>query len=113
MFNNAKDAARYLNDEKAAGGLIEKLRWPDGNVTCPLCDGTKDGKARPVYECSAPNAERKQWKCGACRRKFSVTSRSIFEGSHIRLGMWIYAIHKMCTSKKGISAKQLQRELGL
>lgn len=114
MLKNIRDVSRYLNDEKAAGDLIEKLRWPDGAVTCPLCDGLgKNGKAKRVYECTAPNAERKQWKCGACRKKFSVTSRSIFEGSHIRLGHWIYAIFKMCTSKKGVSANQLKRELGI
>lgn len=107
MLKNITDVARYLNDEKAAGELIEKLRWPDGNVTCPLCDHPR------VYECTAPNAERKQWKCAKCRKKFSVTSRSIFEGSHIPLGKWIYAIFKMCTSKKGASANQLKRELGI
>jgi transposase-like protein len=114
MLKNIRDVSRYLNDEKAAGALIETLRWPDGVVTCPLCDGLgKGGKPKPVYECTPPNADRKQWKCGACRKKFSVTSRSIFEGSHIRLGHWIYAIFKMCTSKKGISANQLRRELGI
>src|SRR3954447_22340706 len=114
MLKNITDVARYLNDEKAAGELIEKLRWPDGNVTCPLCHGLgKNGKAKSVYECTAPNADRKQWKCGACRKKFSVTSRSTFEGSHIPLGKWVYAIFKMCTSKKGVSANQLKRELGI
>ena len=54
---------------------------------------------------------RKQWKCGACRKKFSVTSGSIFEGSHIPVGKWIYAVYMMCTHKKGVSAAQIAREL--
>src|SRR4051794_18156295 len=107
MLKNIRDVSRYLNDEKAAGELIQKLRWPDA-VTCPFCDGRGKKGDMPVYECSAPSAERKQWKCGACRKKFSVTSRSIFEGSHIRLGHWVYAIYHMCTSKKGISANELK-----
>lgn len=107
MLKTITDVARYLADEKAAGELIEQLRWPDGNVKCPLCGHAK------VYVCSSPNANRKQWKCAKCRKKFSVTSRSIFEGSHIPLGKWIYAIFQMCTSKKGVSANQLKRELGI
>src|SRR5262249_5618250 len=54
-----------------------------------------------------------QWKCGKCRKKFSVTTNSIFEASHIKLGHWVYAIFKMCSSKKGVSACQLERELGI
>lgn len=106
MLKNITDVARYLTDEKAAAELVEKMRWPDG-VTCPLCDHEK------VYVVSGPNRDRKQWKCAACRKKFSVTSRSIFEGSHIPLGKWIYAIFSMCSSKKGTSANQIKRELGL
>lgn len=63
--------------------------------------------------CSGPNADRKQWKCANCRKKFSVTSRSIFEESHIPLGKWVYAIFLMCSAKKGVSASQLKRELGI
>merc|ERR1712023_396138 len=56
---------------------------------------------------------RRQWKCGACRKKFSVTSGSIFEGSKIPVGKWIYAIYMMCTHKKGVSAAQIARELNV
>jgi transposase-like protein len=77
------DIARILTDEAAAQDAFAKLRWPNG-VECPLCDGGKR-----VYEVSykftakdGTETVRKQWKCGACRRKFSVTSRSIFEGSY-------------------------------
>lgn len=92
------------------------LRWPNG-VTCPLCEGGKK-----VYEVAYSRKDkdgnsiptvRRQWKCGACRKKFSVTSKSIFEGSHIRVGQWIYAIFQMCSSKKGVSANQLARELNI
>lgn len=108
MLENIRDIARYLTDEKAAGEVIEKLRWPEG-VECPLCDEPH----QEVFEVKGPNPERKQWKCSKCRKKFSVTSRSIFEGSKIRLGHWIYAIWSMCSSKKGVSANQLSRELGV
>lgn len=106
MIRNITDIAPLLTDELKAGLLIERLRWPNG-VICPYCDHEK------VYETKGPNPKRKQWKCADCRRKFSVTTASIFEGSHIHLGKWIFAIFMMASSKKGISAKQLQRELGI
>jgi len=110
-LNGITDIARFLTDEAAAQQALADLRWPNGKVCCPLCDGGKK-----VYEVAykAANGKptvRKQWKCGACRKKFSVTSGSIFEGSHISVGKWIYAVHSMCTHKKGVSAAQLSREL--
>ncbi len=125
-LNSIADVARFLTDEAAAQQALADLRWPDGKVTCPLdvidaetgevtkCGGQKaypvkyvrkdkDGNVIPTF--------RKQWKCAACRKKFSVTSGSIFEGAHITVGQWIYAIFQMCSSKKGVSANQLSREL--
>jgi transposase-like protein len=107
------DIARFLTDEAAAQEFLAQQRWPHG-VACPFCEGGKK-----VYELSYSTTARgkatvrKQWKCGACRKKFSVTSRSIFEGSHLRVGQWIYAIFQMCSSKKGVSASQLARELDI
>jgi transposase-like protein len=112
-INSIADIARFLTDEAAAQQAFAELRWPNG-AACPFCDGGKK-----VYELAyAATARgkatvRKQWKCGACRKKFSVTSRSIFEGSHLRVGQWIYAIFQMCSSKKGVSANQLARELDI
>lgn len=116
-INGITDIARYLTDEEAAQDALAKVRWPNG-VQCPLCEGGKK-----VYEVKYTHVDartgeikptvRKQWKCGACRKKFSVTSRSIFEGAHIPVGKWIYAIFLMCSSKKGVSANQLSRELNI
>lgn len=110
-LNGITDIARFLTDEAAAQQAFADLRWPNGNVTCPLCEGGKK-----VYEVAykAANGKptvRKQWKCGACRKKFSVTSGSIFEGSHIPVGKWVYAVYMMCTHKKGVSALQISHEL--
>lgn len=106
MINGIVDIAPLLTDELKAGDLIRDLRWPNG-VRCAHCDHER------VYELKAPNPKRRQWKCRECRRKFSVTTNSIFEGSHIHLGKWVYAIFLMCSSKKGVSANQLMRELGI
>jgi len=114
-INSITDIARFLTDEAAAQQALADLRWPEGKVICPLCDGGKKVyEVKYVRKDKAGNvipSVRKQWKCGACRKKFSVTSKSIFEGAHITVGQWIYAIFMMCSSKKGVSANQLSREL--
>jgi len=53
------------------------------------------------------------WNCRACDKPFSVTVNTVFESSHIALHKWVYAMHLMAASKKGVSALQLQRQLGL
>jgi transposase-like protein len=53
------------------------------------------------------------YKCRSCRQQFTVTVGTIFERSHIELRLWIMAFAIMCASKKGVLAKQLQRQLGL
>ena len=53
------------------------------------------------------------WKCRACRKQFTVTVGTIFEDSHIPLNKWLHAIHELCASKKGKSAHQLHRTLGV
>lgn len=94
--------------EEQARDYLESLRWPDGPF-CPHCGDLEHvklkGKAtRPgVYKCKGP----------ACRKQFTVTVGTIFERSHIPLSKWVAAFYLVCTSKKGISALQLQRMLGL
>ena len=82
--------------------LLERLRWPEG-IACPRCGGTgiSEVRQRPVYDCHA------------CRHQFSVTSGTIMHDSHLPLRKWFAAIYLMCESKKGISALQLHRTLGI
>jgi transposase-like protein len=81
---------------------LEKLRWPDG-VQCPRCSSDKISRIK----------ERKQFDCDACRYQFSVTAGTIFHDSHLPLAKWFIAIYLMCESKKGISANQMKRTLGV
>lgn len=117
-LNGITDIARFLTDEAAAQEAFANLRWPNGEVCCSLCEGGKKVYEVKYVRRDARTGEvkpsvRKQWKCGACRQKFSVTSGSIFEGSHIPVGKWIYAVYMMCTHKKGVSAAQIARELNV
>ena len=104
--------APQYRDEDAARKHIEKHRWPDGSV-CPHC-GEIDNATKLEPRAGSKNGVRKGvWKCNGCRKDFTVTIDSIFEDSHIPLHKWLLAFHLMASSKKGISAHQLMRNLGI
>jgi transposase-like protein len=95
-----------FHDPIAAADYLESIRWPDGPV-CPHC-----GEAgRKPYLLKSKT--RKLWKCAACRKQYTVTVGTIFEGSHIGLHKWLLAFYLLCSSKKGMSAHQLHRMLGV
>jgi transposase-like protein len=96
-----------FHDENAAREYIELLRWPDF-VVCPLC-GSFDKINKLGGESMGPG----WWYCGSCKDKFTVRVGSIFERSHIPLHKWLLAFRMMASSKKGVSAHQLHRTLGI
>lgn len=103
-------ATEYSDNDKARE-LLESLRWPNGPV-CPHCKGTKAYRLTPKANSKTP-ARKGLCKCATCRKMFSVTVGTIFEGSHIPLGKWLMAVHLLCASKKAMSAHQLHRMLGV
>jgi transposase-like protein len=111
---NLMTLAQDYSDNESARSLFEELLWPDGPV-CPHC---KNCKEKPIYSLkpakgSKSPARKGVYKCGACRKQFTVTVGTIFEDSHIPLGKWLMAIFILCSSKKAISAHQLHRMLGI
>ncbi len=98
--------APQLCNEEAAIAYVEAQFWPDGPV-CPHC-GTVDQATRLKGKSTRPGL----WKCRACRKPFTVRMRSIFQSSHIPLHVWLQAIYLICSSKKGLSTRQLHRTLG-
>jgi transposase-like protein len=102
---------RFGTDEKARKHL-ESVLWPDGAV-CPHCkcnDQTKIAER-------AANPDKKIRAglrfCSNCNKQFTVTIGTVFEDSHIPLRKWLIAWYMICSSKKGISSLQLQRNLEL
>jgi Transposase zinc-ribbon domain len=93
------------HDEDVARAHLERLMWPDGPV-CPHC-----GVVGKAYRLRGETTRKGLYKCASCREPFTVTIGTIFEDSHIPLHKWLLAIHLMCSSKKGISAHQLWRNL--
>jgi transposase-like protein len=100
-----------IGDEDNARDFLESLRWPNG-AECPRCGADKPYKLNPKPTSNSP-VRKGVYKCRSCRRQFTVTVGTIFEDSHIPLSKWLLAIHLMCSSKKGISAHQLHRMLGM
>lgn len=94
-------------DEDKAREMMERIRWPEGPI-CPHCKS--DG---PFYDIKGKTARKGVRTCKKCRKQFTVSVGTVFERSHIPLNKWLYAIFAMNASKKGVSANQLHRELGI
>src|SRR5262245_29559347 len=103
--------AAVFASEDAAREFLEMTRW-NGAPVCPHCSALGAYKLEGRENSSRP-VRKGVWKCRSCRKQFTVTVGTIFEGSRIPLNKWLFAIHLMCSAKKGISAKQLERQLGL
>ena len=91
-----------FSDDDACRAYLEEVRWPRG-FRCPRCEA-----AAACYVES-----RRLWQCSSCRYQTSATAGTIFHGSHVGLQKWFLAIFFLARHKKGISALQLQRDLGL
>ncbi len=90
------------SDEDTCREYLEALRWPSG-VACLRCGDTSVSRVH----------DRGQYDCNSCRYQFSVTAGTIMHGSHLPLRKWFLAIYLMLESKKGMSANQLKRTLGV
>jgi transposase-like protein len=97
-----------FNDETAAREALEAVRWPDGAV-CPHCGATGTDVARIEGKSARPGL----FYCNGCKGQFTVTVGTVFERSKIPLSKWWLAAHLLNSSKKGISAHQMHRTLGV
>jgi transposase-like protein len=95
------------SDANKAREHLEALHWPHGPV-CPKC-----GETERVTRLQGDSTRPGVVMCNACRKPFTVTVGTIFEGSKIPLNKWLLAFRLMAGSKKGFSAHQLHRSLGI
>ena len=99
--------AKHFTDETAAYAFVEARVWPAGRV-CPHC-GVVDKSGALKGKSTRPGV----YKCYACRKPFTVKVGTIFESSHIPMHVWLQAMFLLRSSKKGMSANQLHRTLGV
>src|SRR6476619_3794075 len=97
--------AQHFQDAETARTAIEAILWPHGPV-CHRC-----GETQRYY----PTKRVGRYRCGnpACRKDFTVTTGTVMESSHIPLNKWLMGFYLMCSSKKGVSAHQMHRSLGV
>jgi transposase-like protein len=98
--------------EGDARKLLEKLRWLHGPV-CPHCGVIGEATRMESGEESESQLREGVLNCRACRKPFTVTVGTIFEGSHIPLSKWLLGFFLFASAKKSMSALQLQRQLDL
>lgn len=113
VAENKSDTIREVpaacTNEDAAVEFIEKRRWRD-NPTCPHCQSAN------VYKMTGRDGEREKnyrWRCRDCAKLYTVRFGTVFAETRIPLRHWCFAFWAACASKKGVSAKQIQRQTGL
>ena len=95
------------HDKDKAREHLEAIRWPNGPI-CPHC-----GVVGTAYAIKGKSARPGLYKCKDCRKQFTVTVGTVFERSKVPLNKWLLAVHLMTSSKKGYSAHQLHRNIGV
>jgi transposase-like protein len=93
---------QFGGNEDKCREYLEVLRW-GGEIECPRCG----------HEQVTKIANRAQYYCIACHYNFSVTAGTIFNDSHLDLWKWFLATYLLCESKKGMSANQIKRTVGV
>src|SRR3954470_23312826 len=100
-------SSKHYYSEEAAYKFLESIIWPDGPV-CPHCGGFER-----IGQLKGKSTRPGVYKCYQCRKPFRVTVGTVFEASHVPLHKWLQAMFLMASSKKGVSANQLHRALGV
>jgi transposase-like protein len=96
-----------FNTEEKCIEHFERIRWPQG-LTCIRCGSTRVMKFKALGK---TKKMRHLYECVDCRYQYSVTAGTVFHDSHLPLTKWFLGIYLICSAKKGVSAKQLQRQL--
>lgn len=99
--------SKIFHDADAARAHLEAQRWPNGPI-CPHC-----GVVNEATKIEGRSARPGLYQCNACRDQFTVTVGTVFEKSKVPLNKWLLATYLMSSSKKGYSAHQLHRTLGV
>lgn len=102
-FSNLLELITQFSDEQKCQKYLEEARW-NGQIVCPHCKNDEK-----IYKFK----NGKLYKCGKCRKQFSVRVGTIFEDSQLSLKKWFMAIYLITAHKKGISSLQLSKDIGV
>src|SRR6266576_1918485 len=114
---NLIDVTNKLQTEDQCLDFIEKVRWPDGKIRCVRCDNDKVSRITRTVDASKKkqNKRVRLYAClePTCKHRFTPTVGTLFHDSHLPLSKWFMAVALIVHAKKGMSAKQVQRHLGV
>src|SRR6266853_2908450 len=113
---NLLDVYKELNTEEKCLTFLENMRWPKG-VKCLACESSRitkiTSKGKTNKKTGKTGPDRKLYQCNECRFQFAATTGTVYHDTHLSLSKWFLAIALITESKKGISANQLSRALGV
>jgi transposase-like protein len=98
-----QEAVVFFSDPRRTLDYAVRLRWPNGKVTCPRCEGTEHSFI----------STRLHWFCKGCKKQFTVKVGTIFEDSPIGMDKWMIAVWMIVNCKNGISSYEIHRALGI
>jgi transposase-like protein len=98
-----QEAIVYFSDPDRAFEFAKKLRWPDGNVVCPRCKGSKHSFIKT----------RRIWFCYDCKKQFTLKLGTVFEDSPLGLDKWMSGFWMLVNCKNGVSSMEIHRALGI
>lgn len=111
------ELAAKIPDEASAYLYLEGLRWPNG-PECPQCG--HDGRCYFLKPCvgerktrTGTETQRRLWKCGSCRKQFSVLTDTVMHGTKIAVRTWVFVLFEMVASKNGVSAREIEPKYGV
>lgn len=113
---NLLDVYKELNTEDKCLAFLEHMRWPNG-VKCLSCESPRitaiTAKGKTNKKTGKTGPDRELYQCNECRFQFTATTGTVYHDTHLPLHKWFLAIALITESKKGISANQLKRALGV
>lgn len=98
-----QEAVAFFSDPQRTFDYAVKLRWPDGKIACPRCEGTEHSFI----------STRRHWFCKGCKKQFTVKVGTIFEDSALGMDKWMIAVWLVVNAKNGISSYEVARALGI
>jgi transposase-like protein len=101
--NTLQEAIVYFSDPDRAFEYAKKLRWPDGKVVCPRCNGAKHSFIKT----------RRIWFCYDCKKQFTLKLGTVFEDSPLGLDKWMTGFWLLVNCKNGVSSMEIHRALGI
>jgi len=112
---NLIDITKKFKTDVECFEFLEKQRWPDGVVRCVTCGNDKISRITRKTSATTKNKRAQIFQCleKTCKQQFSCTSGTLYNDTRLPILTWFMAVEMVMSAKKGMSAVQVQRHLGI